>query len=122
MQYAAESSAEETTGEDVCARCRRILRPGWSFQFKIKSGLKEAGGLALTAELTKCLQCSLLHWPMLKKSLGACVVVGTVLTALNQGDIILAGNWNNALWWKIPLTYLVPFLVATYGAMSNNRT
>lgn len=58
---------------------------------------------------------------MLKKSLGACVVVGTLLTALNQGDILLTGEWNSALWWKIPLTYTVPFMVATYGAMVNNR-
>jgi|TARA_B100000378_G_scaffold252638_1_gene228050 hypothetical protein len=58
---------------------------------------------------------------MLKKSLAACVVVGTLLTALNQGDILLAGEWNSSLWWKIPLTYTVPFLVATYGALSNNR-
>ena len=58
---------------------------------------------------------------MLKKSLAACFVVGTILTALNQGDVLLAGSWNSALWWKIPLTYAVPFLVATYGAMSNNR-
>ncbi|PKB80129.1 MAG: hypothetical protein BZY88_09725 [SAR202 cluster bacterium Io17-Chloro-G9] len=58
---------------------------------------------------------------MLKKSLMACVVVGTLLTALNQGDLLLSGSWNSTLYWKIPLTYIVPFLVATYGALSNIR-
>ena len=51
----------------------------------------------------------------------ASLVVGTALTALNQGDAILTGQLANALAWKIPLTYCVPFLVATYGALSNSR-
>jgi hypothetical protein len=80
-----------------------------------------ASGKDFPAELTKCLRCTLRHRPMLKKSLAACVVVGTLLTALNQGDILLAREWNSSLWWKIPLTYTVPFMVATYGAISNNR-
>ena len=125
MERTTESSSEGTTEastiEDTCDRCGRILSSGWSFQFKIKTDLKESAGQGLRTELTKCLRCSLMHWPMLKKSLAACVVVGTLLTALNQGDILLAGSWNSTLWWKIPLTYAVPFLVATYGAMSNNR-
>jgi hypothetical protein len=58
---------------------------------------------------------------MLKRSLIASLVVGTVLTALNQGDTLLSGQWSNALYWKIPLTYCVPFVVATYGALTNSR-
>lgn len=71
--------------------------------------------------ITKCLKCAMRHWPMLRRSLIASVVVGTVLTALNQGDAILSGQLAGALAWKIPLTYCVPFLVATYGALSNSR-
>jgi hypothetical protein len=51
----------------------------------------------------------------------ASAVVGTLLTLLNQGDFLISGNWNTALYWKIPLTYCVPFLVATYGALSSVR-
>ncbi len=58
---------------------------------------------------------------MLRRSLIAGVVVGTALTALNQGDSIISGQIGGALAWKIPLTYCVPFLVATYGALSNSR-
>ena len=58
---------------------------------------------------------------MLRRSLMVSLVVGTALTLLNQGDTLLAGRWNNALYWKIPLTYCVPFLVATYGALTNSR-
>ncbi len=58
---------------------------------------------------------------MLRRSLIACLVVGTVLTLLNQGDKLFAGQFPTALAWKIPLTYSVPFLVATYGALVNSR-
>ena len=58
---------------------------------------------------------------MLKRSAIVAVVVGTILTLLNQGDGLLAGQWNNSLYWKIPLTYCVPFLVATYGALTAAR-
>ena len=61
------------------------------------------------------------HRPMLRRSLVVTVVVGTVLTLLNQGDILFAGNWPGALYWKVPLTYCVPFCVASYGALSNSR-
>ena len=121
MERAAESSAETPLNRDTCDNCLRILNPRWSFGFKIKLNPAAASGKDFPAELTKCLRCTLRHRPMLKKSLAACVVVGTLLTALNQGDILLAGEWHSSLWWKIPLTYTVPFMVATYGAISNNR-
>jgi hypothetical protein len=35
--------------------------------------------------------------------------------------VLLSTAWPRALLWKIPLTYLVPFLVATWGALVNSR-
>jgi hypothetical protein len=58
---------------------------------------------------------------MLKRSLGIAAVVGTVLLAINQGDVLLSARWPGALAWKVPLTYLVPFLVATWGALLASR-
>jgi hypothetical protein len=43
-------------------------------------------------------------------------VVGTILNLVNQGDAILAGTEIN--WTKIVLTYFVPYVVSTYGAVS----
>lgn len=40
---------------------------------------------------------------------------------INQGDLLVSGHWAPSLWWKIPLTYAVPFIVATLGALSNAR-
>ena len=71
--------------------------------------------------VVKCYRCAILHRPMLRRSLIVAAVVGSLLTLLNQGDILFAGNWDGALYWKVPLTYCVPFCVATYGALSNAR-
>lgn len=121
MERAIHPATGAATSEEPCANCGRILQSGWVFSFKTKPGFDEAGVPDRAAELTKCTICALRHRPMLKKSLAACLVVGTILTALNQGDAIVSGQWTGALYWKIPLTYCVPFLVATYGALVNNR-
>jgi hypothetical protein len=49
------------------------------------------------------------------------LVVGSVLLAINQGDVIVTGSWSAALWWKVPLTYAVPYAVTTWGALSGAR-
>lgn len=101
-----------TVGDTMCQRCGRLTAWKESYNFRIRSG---------SGVITKCLRCALRHWPMLRRSVAASVVVGTALTALNQGDAIVSGQITGALAWKIPLTYCVPFLVATYGALSNSR-
>jgi hypothetical protein len=59
---------------------------------------------------------------LLRRSLIIAVIVGTILTAINQGNIIAQGHFPAALAWKIPLTYCVPFFVATTGAIMNARS
>ncbi len=58
---------------------------------------------------------------MLRRSLIIGLIVGTILTAINQGNIIAQGHFPLILAWKIPLTYGVPFCVATTGALLNAR-
>ena len=58
---------------------------------------------------------------MLRRSLLTALVVGTLLIAINQGNIIARGEFPASLYWKIPLTYTVPFGVATWGGLVNTR-
>jgi hypothetical protein len=58
---------------------------------------------------------------MLRRSFLTAAVVGTVLVAINQGTVLLDGRFPGSLYWKIPLTYAVPFCVATWGALINSR-
>ncbi len=57
-----------------------------------------------------------LRRPILTRSLWVAVVVGTMLNLINQGDRLAAGAPPD--WVKLGLTYLVPFLVASFGAWS----
>jgi hypothetical protein len=58
---------------------------------------------------------------LLRRSVLTALVVGSVLVVINQGNVLLAGNFPGSLAWKIPLTYCVPFCVATWGALINSR-
>ena len=49
-----------------------------------------------------------------KKAFFTALVVGTILTAINHGDVIVSGGFPPAL--KIILTYCVPYCVTTWGA------
>lgn len=55
-----------------------------------------------------------------KKAFLTALVVGTILTAINQGDIILAGDTPPLL--KVALTYCVPYCVTTWGAIMGKRS
>ena len=50
------------------------------------------------------------------RSLTVALVVGTVLNLINQGDAIFGTTSVN--WLKLALTYCVPYVVCTYGAVS----
>jgi hypothetical protein len=69
----------------------------------------------------RCLRCALRHRPLLRRSALTALVVGTLLVAINQAGVLLSGHPPASLLWQIPLTYAVPFSVATWGALSNSR-
>jgi len=102
-----ESPAGRRRGSRGCARCGRDLTgiPGFAL-----------GGAV------RCLRCALCYGPMLRRSAATALVVGTVLVAINQGAMLAAGAGGSRLLWQIPLTYAVPFCVATWGALSNSKS
>ena len=51
-----------------------------------------------------------------KRSLVVALIVGTILNLINQGDALVAGARLNLT--KLILTFVVPYAVATYGAVS----
>lgn len=48
-------------------------------------------------------------------------VVGTVLSAVNQGTVIADGDATPATWIRVGVNYLVPFLVSSVGFLSARR-
>jgi hypothetical protein len=59
-------------------------------------------------------------WSSIRRSLAVALLIGTLLNAINQGPEILAGQWP--VWWKLMLTYFVPFAVASYGSYAAFRS
>ncbi len=101
------------TQASIVSNCQRCHRPlGHRMNFVVKSS---------AGDMLACLKCALSHIPMLRRSAAIALVVGFVQVAVNQGDLIIAGDASSALMWKIPLTGLIPFAVATFGALTNAR-
>src|SRR5262245_56036662 len=95
-----------TASFDHCARCECDLQPRQGF---VMSGER------------RCLRCTLLRPSLLRRSFLTALVVGSLVTAINQGNIMLRGDFPHDLVWKIPLSYCLPFCVATWGALVNSR-
>ncbi len=49
------------------------------------------------------------------------LLVGTVLTAVNQGSIVLGGSPSWATWGRVAVNYATPFVVASIGYLGGRR-
>lgn len=49
------------------------------------------------------------------------VVVGIVLSAVNQGDVVVAGEAAAGTWVRIGVNFVVPFCVASVGFLAARR-
>jgi hypothetical protein len=64
--------------------------------------------------------------PDLHRALLVSAAVGSALVVLNQGDVLASALGGGAplpstLSWKVPLTYLVPFLVSLGSSRATRR-
>jgi hypothetical protein len=103
---AGRSRADHARATMACTRCGRSLAGRSAF---------------VLGDERRCLGCALRYRPMQRRSALTALVVGTILVLINQGGLVLSGERPPSLLWQIPLTYLVPFCVATWGALSNSR-
>lgn len=58
---------------------------------------------------------------VLRRSASIALFVGAVLSAANQGDVMLRGPWTARLCAKIAFNLLVPFLVSSASAAANRE-
>ncbi len=57
----------------------------------------------------------------LRRTTVTAVVVGTVLFAINQLNVVLDGKADTLVWVKVAVTYLVPFAVSNVGILFATR-
>ena len=73
------------------------------------------------ANRTICWWCFVRSRPVVQRSLTTAIVVGTVLAVINQSGALLADGVTASVGARIGLTYVVPYLVATWGALGASR-
>lgn len=103
------SSKEQHPG--VCTTCCKRIGSGES-RFRLGP-----------EGILKCRSCASVDPALLKRGMVMSIIVGTLLTLINQGPEIFGGTAGEdpSLFWKIPLTYLVPFLVSWVSVMSASK-
>ena len=57
----------------------------------------------------------------LKKTGLTTIIVGSWLSAFNQGENILSQQFSHGIWVKILLNYMTPFVVANIGLLSRSH-
>ena len=60
-------------------------------------------------------------WTYLRRTALIALVVGTILFAINQLDVVLQHNATAVTYLKSAITFLVPFCVANYGVLVATR-
>ena len=67
----------------------------------------------------------LLRTAFSKVSLSRCIptalVVGTILSLINQLSVITGGHATAATWARVGMNYVVPFCVSSFGFYSSQR-
>jgi glycine cleavage system aminomethyltransferase T len=61
------------------------------------------------------------YGPHLRRTIAIALVVGTILFAINQLDVVLRGDATTAVWVKSAVTYAVPFCVSNAGVLVASR-
>lgn len=71
----------------------------------------------LRATLATCRQPS-----NLRRTVTIALVVGCILSIINQADVIVHGDATGATVLKICLNFVVPFIVSNLGVLAGDRT
>jgi hypothetical protein len=57
----------------------------------------------------------------LRRTVRIALIVGIVLTSINQLDVILRGDATAVTWLKCGMNFVVPFIVSNLGLLSGRR-
>ena len=69
----------------------------------------------------RCTRHAIVYPRVRDRALRVALVVGLVLFAINQLDVVMRGGLDLVVVAKIALTFAVPYSVSTYSALQVNR-
>jgi len=76
----------------------------------------DGSAAAVTQALAFCLERR-----NLRRTIRIALVVGVILTVINQGTVIASDDATPATWVRCALNFVVPFLVSNAGLLSGRR-
>jgi hypothetical protein len=88
---------------------KSLITPVIPFCVTMLGAVLNSGASARAADLRP-------SWAAIRRSVIIAIIVGGVIIAVNQIDIILSGQIAPLVWLKIFVTPCVPFCVSLYGA------
>lgn len=91
-----------------CSQCKCVIGPE-DKRFKMGTG-----------GFIKCFSCAAFDSALIKRAAVMSMIVGTILTLINQGTLLFAGQLRSAMIWQIPLTYATPFVVSWTSVMNSS--
>ena len=57
----------------------------------------------------------------LRRTVRIALVVGVILTLINQTDVIARGDATTVTWLKVGANFIVPFIVSNLGLLAGKR-
>jgi len=58
----------------------------------------------------------------LRRTIRIALVVGLLLSAINEGDVLLRGDVTSGVALKIAMNFVVPLVVSNLGVLAGTRT
>lgn len=96
------------------------IRPGWSTPCPVVRPVPEGSSRASWRGWREGVRVVTLAVHLKKTGLTA-LIVGSVLFAINQLNVVLDGHARPEVWIKAGVTYLVPFVVSNVGILIATR-
>lgn len=69
-------------------------------------------------EKVRCIAAVVVSRPALSRCVPTALAVGTLLSLINQGGVLIEGEATAATWVRIVFNYLIPFAVSNIGFVS----
>lgn len=63
-----------------------------------------------------------LHGVTLSACIPVALIVGVILSTINQSDVIVSGSATTITWLKVGMNFVVPFCVSSYGFLNGCRS